>query len=91
MIVLTRQTGQSIVIDHDIRVTVVQVNGDRVRLGIEAPRERRIHRSEVAELIREVRRETDARVRATMTRLGDRTREVVPADPWAIDGPGFFG
>ncbi len=91
MIVLSRQTGQSIVIDHDIRVTVVQINGDRVRLGIEAPRERRIHRSEVAELIREVRRETDARVRVTMTRLGERTGEVTPADPWAIDGPGYFG
>ena len=47
MLVLARERGQSIVIDHSIVVTVVQVRGDKVRLGITAPREMAVHREEV--------------------------------------------
>lgn len=39
MLVLTRRRGESIVIRDDILATVIEVRGDRVRLGIEAPRE----------------------------------------------------
>jgi carbon storage regulator len=47
MLVLARNTNQAIVIDGDIRVTVVGVKGDRVRLGIEAPESVRVDRAEV--------------------------------------------
>lgn len=47
MLVLSRKKNESIVIDGNIVVTVVEVRGDKVRLGIEAPREVPIHRSEV--------------------------------------------
>jgi carbon storage regulator len=47
MLVLSRKPGESIVIDDRIVVTVVQIGGGRVRLGIEAPREVPILRSEV--------------------------------------------
>ena len=47
MLVLTRRTGESIVIGDDVRVVVLEVRGDTVRLGIEAPRSVQVHRAEV--------------------------------------------
>ena len=47
MLVLTRRTGEQIVIDDHIRVTVVEVQGNRVRLGVEAPESVRVDRQEV--------------------------------------------
>jgi carbon storage regulator len=49
MLVLSRRVGEEIVIDDNIRVTVVAVHGDRVRLGIIAPRDVTVDRSEVHE------------------------------------------
>ena len=49
MLVLSRKLNQSIVINCDIVVTVLCVQGDRVRLGIEAPAEISVHRQEVHE------------------------------------------
>jgi carbon storage regulator len=49
MLVLTRKFGETIVIDHDIRVTVLEVKGDRVRLGIAAPPQVVVDRQEVHE------------------------------------------
>lgn len=54
MLVLTRRANQSIVIGNDVVVTVLEVRGDQVRLGIKAPREVTVHREEVfAEIQRE--------------------------------------
>ena len=47
MLVLTRKLGESIAIDDHIRIRVVQIKGKQVRLGIEAPKETKIHREEV--------------------------------------------
>ena len=47
MLVLSRKKNESIVIDDNIVITVVEVRGDKVRLGIEAPREVPVHRSEI--------------------------------------------
>jgi carbon storage regulator len=49
VLVLTRKVGEEITIDHHIRVTVVAVQGDRVRVGITAPREARVDRREIHE------------------------------------------
>ena len=49
MLVLSRRIGEEIVINDNIRVTVVAVKGDRVRLGIVAPREVTVDRAEVHE------------------------------------------
>jgi len=47
MLVLSRKIGEVIIINHSIRVTVSSIKGDKVRLGIEAPADVRIHREEV--------------------------------------------
>ena len=58
MLVLTRQSGQTIVIGTDIVIRVIEVRGRRVRLGIEAPRDITVDRGEVAATVaRDGRRE----------------------------------
>jgi carbon storage regulator len=51
MLVLSRCKNQSIIIKDDIIITVVDIRGDKVRLGIEAPRDVPVHRKEVYEAI----------------------------------------
>ncbi|NIP84057.1 MAG: carbon storage regulator CsrA [Planctomycetales bacterium] len=51
MLVLSRQRDESIMIGDNIVVTIVDVRGDKVRLGIEAPTEIPVHRQEVYEAI----------------------------------------
>ncbi|MBI1859409.1 MAG: carbon storage regulator CsrA [Deltaproteobacteria bacterium] len=53
MLVLTRKLGESIAIDDDIKIVVVQIKGRQVRLGIDAPRDTKIHREEVYLAIQE--------------------------------------
>lgn len=47
MLVLSRQLDQTIMIGDDVQITVVEVKGDKVRLGIRAPRSLQVHRKEV--------------------------------------------
>lgn len=51
MLVLSRLKDESIIIGDDIKVTVIEVRGDKVRLGIEAPRPVTVHREEVYKAI----------------------------------------
>lgn len=51
MLVLSRKKNESIVIANDIVITVVEVRGDKVRLGIVAPKDVPVHRQEVYEAI----------------------------------------
>jgi len=53
MLVLSRKKGESLVIGDNIAVTVIEIRGDKVRLGIEAPRDVTVHREEVARAIAE--------------------------------------
>ncbi len=52
MLVLSRKKNESIIINDDITIVVVEIRGDKVRLGIEAPKEVPVHRNEVYEAIR---------------------------------------
>ena len=52
MLVLSRKKNESIIINDNITVTVVEIRGDKVRLGIDAPKEVSVHRREVYEAIR---------------------------------------
>ena len=47
MLILTRKSGESITIGDDVKLTVVEVKGKQVRIGIDAPRSYMIHREEV--------------------------------------------
>ncbi len=63
MLVLSRKKSESIVINGDVVITVVEVRGDKVRLGIQAPRDVLVHRKEVLEAIsREQQQATDLEV-----------------------------
>jgi len=52
MLVLSRKKNESIVIDNDITIVVVEIRGDKVRLGIDAPKEIPVHRREVYDAIK---------------------------------------
>ena len=51
MLVLSRKLSEEIIINGNIRVVVIEVRGDKVRLGIDAPRNIPVHRREVADAI----------------------------------------
>ncbi len=51
MLVLSRKKRESIVIDGEIKVYVVEIRGDKVRLGVEAPKKVPVHRREVYDAI----------------------------------------
>lgn len=60
MLILSRKNSESILIGDDITIMVVDIRGDKVRLGIEAPKETPIHRSEVYEAIQRENEQTSA-------------------------------
>ena len=57
MLVLTRKCGEGIVIGDDVRITIVEVRGNSIRIGIDAPQNKTIHRLEVYERIKSENRE----------------------------------
>ncbi len=57
MLALTRKPGESIIIGNDIELIILEVNGDQVKLGIEAPRSIPIHRKEIYIEIQEANKE----------------------------------
>ena len=73
MLVLARKVGQSIVISDNIELLVIEVRGDQVRLGIEAPKSIPVHRKELLEQIRaeNVRAAADSSVDAVAKAIGE--------------------
>ena len=49
MLVLSRKTGEGIALNQDISIEILSIEGDRVRIGIQAPKEMRIYRKELLE------------------------------------------
>ncbi|MGB5325917.1 MAG: carbon storage regulator CsrA [Pseudomonadales bacterium] len=49
MLILTRKTGEKILISEDVRITVLNISGTQVKLGIDAPKDVRIMREELIE------------------------------------------
>ncbi len=74
MLVLSRQRDESIIIGDNIVITVVDVRGDKVRLGIDAPREVSVHRREIYEAIQRENRQ------AAQIRL-DEARQIGKSPP----------
>ena len=69
MLVLSRKKNESIVIDDNITLVVVEIRGDRVRLGIESPKEVSVHRREVYDAIQ---KNTGSQIRADLSEKFDR-------------------
>lgn len=47
MLILTRRSGEAVIIGDNVRIAVLDIRGNQVRLGVEAPREVTVHREEV--------------------------------------------
>lgn len=77
MLVLTRRAGESIVIGNEVTVTVLDVRGDQIRIGIDAPRTVPIHREEVYV---QVQQENRGAV-ASASQAADLLKGVRPATP----------
>ena len=56
MLVLSRKKNESVVINDDITIVVVEIRGDKVRLGIEAPKNVPVHRKEIYDAIQATKR-----------------------------------
>ena len=74
MLVLSRKKNESIVINNDIKIVVVEIRGDKVRLGVEAPREVPVHRREVYDAIQRSLGSGDATVESGDAPVGCRLR-----------------
>lgn len=87
MLVLSRHRDESIMIGDDVVVTIVDIRGDKVRLGIDAPQSIPVHRQEVYEAIqRENRRASQTDPEATRTVAPPREARP-PREPRDIRGP----
>jgi len=53
MLILTRRTGEALMVGDEVTVSVLGVNGNQVRIGINAPRDIAVHREEIYEKIRQ--------------------------------------
>ncbi len=53
MLVLTRKAGEGIIIGDDVRITIVEIKGGSIRIGIDAPRHMKVHRQEVYDKIKQ--------------------------------------
>jgi len=61
MLVLSRKKNESIVINDSITLVVVEIRGDKVRLGIEAPKDVSVHRKEIHDAIKNSQRNSEKR------------------------------
>ena len=75
MLVLSRQRDESIMIGDDIEITVVDLRGDKVRLGINAPPHVPVHRKEVYEAIRREKLAADPQSQPVVDSLADRKKQ----------------
>jgi carbon storage regulator len=78
MLVLSRQRDETIMIGDEVEITVVDIRGDKVRLGITAPRHIQVHRKEVYEAIK---RENQQAARLTPTDVADAVKETKEGPP----------
>jgi carbon storage regulator len=87
MLVLSRMKNESIVINDDITIVVVEIRGDKVRLGVEAPREVPVSRQEVYEAIRrsQQQRFVEAEARAAEPWRNSATAAVLEPKPIAVE------
>ena len=75
MLVLTRRPGESIVVGEDIVVTVIEIKGGQVRIGIDAPRSVEVYREEIYEQVRQENLSAIANVERIREAVQDRSKD----------------
>ena len=83
MLVLSRRPGESIMIGNDVVVTVLEVSGDTVRVGVRAPQEIVVHREEVFLAVQEADQAAASSSESGLDALGEVRRASGSADPGA--------
>jgi carbon storage regulator len=81
MLVLSRQRDESIIIGDNVQVTIVDIRGDKVRLGIEAPADISVHRKEVFDAIQRENRKAAGLNPDDVAPAGPAKRAVRPHNP----------
>ena len=84
MLILTRKTGQGFLVGDNIEITITEISGDKVRVGINAPKDVKILRNELRETMEQNRQATapadGASLRAMMKDLKQKNKEAAPGD-----------
>lgn len=75
MLVLTRRLNEAIQLGENIRITVVAIDADRVRIGIDAPKELKIYRSELLQEISDLNRAAATSVDALSLNFSEENKE----------------
>lgn len=83
MLVLTRKTGQKLIIDNDIEVTILETRGESVKIGIQAPKSVSIYREEIYEEIKKTNLESQTQVsgNSQLDQALDQTKGVIKKQP----------
>ena len=76
MLVLSRKVGESIVIGDDVVVTILEIRGDLIRVGIDAPKHVKVHRSEVFEAIEAANKEAVAPTLEAMSEFASAIKDL---------------
>jgi carbon storage regulator len=87
MLILSRKLNESIIIDGKIKVKIIKIDGDTIKLGIEAPSDTPVHRQEVYDEIQKNNREALTSGRPVLPRLGNKSANSNPdkkAEPQQI-------
>lgn len=87
MLVLTRKKGERVVIGDDIVVTIIDVKGDSVRIGFDAPRGLPVQRAEIIDAVKAANLEAASASSTAGDRLRDLLGPAAPAAPAADDAP----
>jgi carbon storage regulator len=77
MLILTRKLGESINVGDDIKITLLDIKGKYIRIGIEAPRNVTVHREEVYQLIQEQNIEAAVHEHDNAAEIMDKLQELV--------------
>lgn len=88
MLVLTRRSGESLMIGDDVVVTVLDVRGDVVRIGIRAPRSVPVHREEIFRELQTANREAASPNEDALAALRRMLRPGTPGGPSGTEGAG---
>jgi carbon storage regulator len=91
MLILARRIGESIMIGDQVEISVVDIKGDQVKLGIKAPSQVKVYRREVYAAIQEENRAAAATAPESLPRFDELLREKKPGDPGGTGGAGGAG